>query len=77
MNLEKLNMMGKRINEEPEKLVKIGVIKYENRNMKVFDTNILTLCWIMNRLIHDLALFILFRIKSEDKANKVLPFLDT
>ncbi len=28
----------------------------------------------MNRRIHDLALFILFRIKSEDKANKVLPF---
>lgn len=37
-NNEKLNMMGKRTNEEPEKLVKIGVIKYENRNMKVFDT---------------------------------------
>ena len=38
--------------------------------------NILTQCWIMNRRIHDLALFILSKIESEDKANKVLVLLD-
>ena len=31
----------------------------------------------MNRRIHDLALFILSKIESEDKANKVFAFLDT
>ena len=38
--------------------------------------NILTQCWIMNRRIHDLALFILSKIESEDKVNKVLVLLD-
>ena len=31
----------------------------------------------MNRRIHDLALFILSKIESEDKANQVFSFLDT
>ena len=32
-------------------------------------TNLLSYCWIMNRLFHDLSLFIFFRLLCVDKAN--------
>ena len=72
-----LAMRGKLVPQDPnDEPASVLLEKIKTEKAELIKENILTQCWIMNRRIHDLALFILSKIESEDKANKVLVLLD-